>query len=157
MHKNTQLLETFYKAFQQKDYATMQNCYHDDATFSDEAFKNLNSQEVKAMWQMLITRGKDLELIFNNCVADDTKGSAHWEATYTFSKTGRKVINKIDAAFELKDGKIYRHIDTFDFHKWSSQALGIVGTLLGWTGFLQNKVSQTAMQQLKSYITKKGK
>jgi ketosteroid isomerase-like protein len=156
MNKNTQLIETFYKAFQQKDYATMQNCYHDDATFSDEAFKNLNSQEVKAMWQMLITRGTDLELIFNNCVADDAKGSAHWEATYTFSKTGRKVINKIDAAFEFKDGKIYRHIDTFDFHKWSSQALGIVGTLLGWTGFLQNKVSQTAMGQLKSYMTKKG-
>lgn len=156
MHKNVQLLETFYKAFQQKDYATMQNCYHDDATFSDEAFKNLNSQEVKAMWQMLITRGTDLELIFNNCIADDTKGSAHWEATYTFSKTGRKVINKIDAAFEFKDGKIFRHIDTFDFHKWSSQALGIIGTLLGWTGVLQNKVSQTAMEQLKGYMIKKG-
>ncbi len=156
MNKNTQLLETFYKAFQQKDYATMQNCYHNDATFSDEAFKNLNSQQVKAMWQMLITRGTDLALIFNNCVADDTKGSAHWEATYTFSKTGRKVINKIDATFEFKDGKIFKHVDSFDFHKWSSQALGIMGTLLGWTGFLQNKVSQTAMEQLKGYMTKKG-
>ncbi len=157
MSKNTQLIETFYKAFQKKDYVTMQNCYHDDAIVSDEAFKNLNSQEVKAMWQMLITKSTGLELIFNNCVADDTKGSAHWEATYTFSKTGRKVINKIDAAFEFKDGKIFRHIDTFDFHKWSSQALGIVGTLLGWTGFLQNKVSKTAMEQLKSYMTKKSK
>jgi ketosteroid isomerase-like protein len=154
MHPNAELLNTFYSAFQKKDFATMQKCYHDEATFSDPAFKNLNSNEVKAMWQMLISRGKDLDLIFNNITADDNKGTAHWEATYTFAKTGNKVLNKIDASFEFKDGKIYRHVDNFDFHKWSSQALGFMGVILGWSSFLQNKVSQTAMQQLQSFMSK---
>jgi ketosteroid isomerase-like protein len=154
MHPNAKLLETFYTAFQNKDYQTMQNCYHQDATFSDEAFKNLNSKEVQAMWQMLITRGKDLQLEFSNITADDLKGTAHWEATYTFSKTGNKVLNKIDANFTFKDGKIYTHIDTFNFHTWASQALGIIGTLLGWTSYLQNKVSATATEQLQKFMEK---
>jgi ketosteroid isomerase-like protein len=154
MHANATVIETFYTAFQKKDYKTMQECYHKDAVFSDAAFKNLNSNEVKAMWQMLITRGKDTEITFNNVTADDTIGTCHWEAKYTFSATGNKVHNIIDATFEFKDGKIYKHTDKFDFHHWASQALGIAGTLLGWTGFFQNKVGAKAMEQLKLFMTK---
>ncbi len=154
MHPNAIIIETFYTAFKKKDYKTMQECYHKDAVFSDEAFKKLNSNEVKAMWQMLITRGKDLELTFSNITADDNRGTCRWEAKYTFSATGKKVHNIIDATFEFKDGKISKHIDHFDFHRWSSQALGIMGVLLGWTGFLQNKVSSKAMEQLKGFMTK---
>ena len=57
---NQQLITTFYSAFQKKDYKTMQNCYADNATFSDPVFVNLNATEVKAMWEMLCIRGTDL-------------------------------------------------------------------------------------------------
>jgi hypothetical protein len=98
------------------------------------------------MWRMLVNPG--LSLIFSKVWADDNKGGAHWEATYTFTKTGRKVINKIDAAFEFRDGKISKHTDHFSFWKWSAQALGTPGLLLGWTPFLRSKVRQQALERL---------
>ena len=130
----------------------MQDCYADTATFSDEVFQNLNSAEVKAMWEMLCRRGKDLQIRFQNVSADETSGSAEWIANYTFSQTGNKVENRIKANFEFENGKIVKHVDEFDFYKWSSQALGFTGKLLGWTSFLKNKVRQTAMKSLTDFM-----
>lgn len=133
----------------------MQDCYTDNAIFSDAAFQNLNSAQVKAMWEMLIKRGKDLELRFQNVTADEKSGSAEWIANYTFSQTGNKVENYIKANFEFENGKIVKHIDSFDFYKWSSQALGLTGKLLGWTSFLQNKVQQKARKSLEEFMNSK--
>jgi hypothetical protein len=141
------LLTTFYTAFQQKDFLTMQSCYHTNATFSDPVFQNLNSKEVKAMWQMLLTSSKDLRVEFSNVKADDNAGTCHWEAWYSFSKTKRKVHNVIEARFEFKDGLIYRHIDHFGFRKWARQALGIAGLL----PFVQGKVRATARKSLDKF------
>ena len=153
--ENQQIIQKFYEAFSNKDYATMGSLYHPDATFTDEAFVNLNATQVADMWEMLVKNGKDLKLTFSDISVAANTGKAHWDAYYTFSKTGNKVHNSIDATFEFKDGLIFRHRDKFDFHRWSRQALGFVGLLLGWTSFLQNKVSQTAMQQLKKFSENK--
>lgn len=155
MNDNEKLINHFYNSFSQKDYKAMQECYADDATFSDEVFQNLNSAQVKAMWEMLCLRGKDLELRFQNVSADEKNGSAEWIANYTFSQTGKKVENRIKANFEFENGKIVKHIDTFDFYKWASQALGLSGTLLGWTSFLKNKVRQSAMKSLTEFMSSK--
>lgn len=154
MNNHEQLIEKFYKAFRQKDWKTMHTCYHDDVVFSDSVFHNLKGKEAKAMWHMLISRGKDLTLTFNQVKADELKGSCHWVATYSFSKTGRTVINEIDASFEFKDGLIYRHTDNFDLWKWTRMALGMKGLLLGWAPFLKNKVRATAAEGLKQFIDK---
>ncbi|MEL6189188.1 MAG: nuclear transport factor 2 family protein, partial [Myxococcota bacterium] len=106
MHDNAKLIETFYTAFGNRDAETMAGCYHDDATFTDPAFVGLDANGVRNMWRMLVERGKDLEIQFSGVEADDQRGKAHWVATYTFSATGRKVKNEIDATFEFKDGKI---------------------------------------------------
>lgn len=154
MNDNEKLIQHFYESFKNKDYKAMQSCYADNATFSDAVFQNLNSAQVKAMWEMLISRGKDLELRFQNVTADETTGSAEWIANYTFSQTGKKVENHIKANFEFENGKIIKHIDSFDFYRWSSQALGISGKLLGWTSFLQNKVRQKAMKSLDEFMNR---
>lgn len=154
MNDNEKLIQHFYNSFAQRDYKAMQDCYADDATFSDEAFQNLNSAQVKAMWKMLIKRGKDLEIRFQNVSADEKNGSAEWIANYTFSQTGNKVENRIKANFEFANGKIVKHIDSFDFYKWSSQALGLTGKLLGWTSFLRNKVQEKAMKNLAEFMEK---
>lgn len=156
MEANKLLIEKFYTAFREKDYTTMQSCYADDAVFNDEVFTNLNADEVRAMWEMLLKRGKDLELSFSNITATNITASAHWVASYTFSATGRKVINRIDASFEIKDGKITKHTDSFSFYKWSSQAFGLMGILFGWTDFLKKKVQRKAMLSLEAYMNKKG-
>ena len=151
MNQNSQLIHAFYTAFQNWDYKTMQNCYSNHAVFNDEVFKNLDAEQVKSMWEMLLKKGKDLKLEFKNIQADDLKGSAEWVASYTFSATQRKVVNHIHAEFELENGKIIKHTDHFNFYKWASQALGFKGALLGWTNFLKKKVQQTALKNLEDF------
>lgn len=155
MNDNEKLIQHFYNSFSQRDYKAMQDCYADNATFTDEAFIDLNSAQVKAMWEMLILRGKDLQIRFQNVSADEKSGSAEWIANYTFSQTGNKVENHITANFEFENGKIVKHIDSFDFYKWSSQALGLPGKLLGWSSFLRNKVQKTAMKNLTDFMNSK--
>jgi len=156
MHPNEQVLHRFYQAFQNKDYATMQACYADTATFSDPVFQGLNAAEVKAMWEMLIRRGADLELTFSNIQADDLRGSAEWVARYTFSATGRKVVNRIHSNFEFENSKIVRQTDRFSFYHWARQALGLPGLLLGWTGFIRGKVRGMARKNLKAFMGNPG-
>jgi SnoaL-like domain len=154
MSTHEQLIQKFYKAFQQKDWSTMHTCYHDEVIFNDAVFQNLNSKETKAMWHMLIARGKDLVLTFGQVKADDQKGTCHWVATYPFSQTGRMVTNEIDASFEFKDGLIIKHTDSFDLWKWTRMALGIKGQLLGWTPYMRSKVRDTALGGLRLFIAR---
>ena len=154
MHPNENLINTFYQSFNNKDYKTMQNCYAENAVFNDEIFVDLNSKQVKSMWEMLCINGKDLQLNFSNVVANENYGSAKWIATYTFSKSNRKVTNKIKANFVFENGKIIKHTDCFSFYRWSSQALGFSGLLLGWTPFLKNKVKQQALKNLNNFMDK---
>ncbi|MES2513258.1 MAG: nuclear transport factor 2 family protein [Bacteroidota bacterium] len=152
MNTNQLLIQKFYTCFQNKDYKGMQDCYADNAVFNDSVFKNLNSSQVKAMWEMLIKSGKDLRVEFKDINATETNGTAHWDAYYTFSRTGNKVINRINATFTFENGKIVTHTDHFDFYSWAKQSLGLTGLLLGWTKFMKNKVQQTAMQNLNVFM-----
>lgn len=151
MHPNQALIERFYSAFQRRDAVTMGACYHDDATFSDPAFGTLPAAETRRMWAMLCARAADLRLHFRDVTADDQRGRATWEADYTFSSTGRPVNNRITATFEFREGRIVRHVDRFDFWRWSRQALGPVGWLLGWSPWLQAKVRASALKGLAAY------
>ena len=148
------LIQRFYEAFAQRNAEAMAECYHEDAIFNDPAFVNLDSKEVKAMWKMLCEAGRDLKITCSDIKTTAQEGSCTWEATYTFSRTGRKVHNIIRASFVFKDGKILKHTDTFDFYRWSKQALGLTGWLLGWTGFMQKKVQETAKKSLDKYMSR---
>lgn len=154
-HPHAALIHRFYTAFALRDWADMANCYHPEVHFTDPAF-DVHGPRVAQMWRMLCTQGKDLQLMFSSVRADDQSGSAHWEARYTFSKTARQVHNRIDAQFEFRDGLIHRHIDCFDFWRWSRQALGAPGVLMGWSGFLQRKVQEQAARSLDSFVAKLG-
>jgi ketosteroid isomerase-like protein len=151
MNANEAVIRRFYEAFQKRDAAAMAACYAPDVRFSDPVFTDLRGPDAGAMWRMLCERGKDLRLEFRDVRADAASGSAHWEAWYTFSATGRKVHNVIDASFEFRDGRIARHIDRFDLYRWSRQALGPAGLLLGWSPLLQNKVRAMAAKGLADY------
>ena len=150
MNQEKALVETFYKAFQKKDYKVMAECYHPDVSFRDEAFE-LKGTDVGSMWHMLCIRGKDMEMSFS-VREDNGKVTAHWEPKYTFSQTGRFVHNIIDAQFEFKDGKIIKHVDQFNFWRWSRQSLGLAGLVLGWTPMLRNKVKAMASKNLTKFI-----
>ncbi len=148
-----QTLEKFYTAFQAHDATKMAECYHPDVVFNDPAFQNLDYDEVRAMWAMLIKRSNGkLEINFDSVVGDDQMAQCIWEADYEFSKTGNPVHNIIHATMEFKDGLIVKHTDQFDFWRWSRMALGTPGTLLGWTPILKNKVRKMARISLDKYM-----
>ena len=93
------------------------------------------------------------ELEFSGIDVNATGGKAHWEAHYLFSATGRKVHNIIDGTFTFTpDGLIATHRDRFNCWRWSRQALGLPGVLLGWSPALKRKVRSTAAGNLKKFL-----
>ena len=151
------IITTFYEAFNNLDADTMCSCYHDDIVFEDPAFGVLKGDKAKAMWQMLCEsqKGKNFKVVASNIEADANGGSAHWEAFYNFSKTGRKVHNKIDAKFQFRDGLIIRHKDSFNLHRWAKQAMGFTGLIFGGTGFFKSKLNKQTNYILETYIKEK--
>lgn len=147
-----EIITKFYEAFANLDSDTMVSCYHDDVEFTDPAFGSLKADRAKGMWKMLCKNAKDLTIIYSNVETSELTGKAHWDASYTFSKTGRKVLNKIDAEFEFKDGKIIKHTDSFNLHKWAKQAMGFQGLLLGGTSFFRNKLNQQTNRLLDKFM-----
>jgi hypothetical protein len=124
--------------------------------FTDPVFGRLEGARAGGMWQMLTERAKDLELTFDGVEADESTGRANWVARYTFLKTKRKVENVISAAFRFDRGLIVEHVDTFDFWRWSRQALGPVGAVLGWSIVIHRKVSGEALRGLDAYMEKRA-
>jgi ketosteroid isomerase-like protein len=148
---NAALIEVFYAALGRRDAATMIACYAADARFSDPVFPDLDAEGVGAMWRMLCARGKDLAVVASDVRADATTGRAHWVATYTYSATGRRVENRIDAAFEFRGGRIVRHRDRFDLYRWARQALGPSGLMLGWLPPVQRAIRKRAATALAAW------
>ena len=154
MTANEQTIYDFYTAFQKRDIKTMQDSYADNAVFNDSVFRDLNSSQVKAMWQMLLSRGGNIKVQFRDIKEEGGKVVAKWEADYKFTATGKKVLNKVNATFEIVDGKIVKHTDNFNFYKWAKQAFGGGGLLLGWTNFFVDRVRYTAHKKLEAYMKK---
>jgi len=161
MSPNEQTIRRFYDAFARLDAETMAACYAPDARFDDEAFSLQGAGEVGGMWRMLCeaTRSKGAavwRLDYGQLRVDGATGSAHWDAHYLFSATGRIVDNSIDSRFEFTpEGLIARQRDRFDFWRWSRQALGAPGLLLGWSPMLKKKVRATAAKNLAAYMARK--
>jgi ketosteroid isomerase-like protein len=156
MNNNQQVIERFYTAFQQLDYATMQDCYSDDIVFNDPVFGLLKGEEAKAMWEMLCKNAKDFRLSFSNIeLLDEEYATCNWIASYTFSKTGNKVENKIKAYMKFSEGKIIEHSDAFRLSTWLAQAMGWKGVLFGWTGFMKRAVQKSARKGLDGWLRAK--
>jgi len=152
---NKQLIENFYTAFTKGDANGMTACYHNDVVFEDPTFGKLENGKPAKMWEMLMSKKKaSTTIVFNNIDADEKTGKANWTATYEFGEKNRKVVNNVSAKFKFKDGKIIEHIDTFDIWKWTKQALGFSGVLLGWSSFMKKKIQKTTNDQLTEFISK---
>lgn len=150
------LINKFYSAFQQLDDATMVSCYSDDIVFFDPVFGLLKGDDVWNMWEMLCKNAKNFSLTYGN-INELGEGyfTCDWVATYTFSKTGRQVINKVKANMLFANGKIVEHSDAFSLHKWSRQAFGLTGELFGWNSIFQRKIKNQAKRNLLSFIQAK--
>lgn len=105
------------------------------------------------MWEMLCKNARDFSLVHGNIVSlDHEYYTCDWVASYTFSATGRKVVNKVKAYMLISEGKIIEHSDAFSLHKWSMMALGFSGWLLGWNRFYAAKIRRQARKKLAAYL-----
>ena len=154
MHANEALIREFYAAFARRDAEAMARCYHADVFFSDPVFPKLRGAEAGDMWRMLLARAADLQVTLDEASADADGGRARWTARYTFSRTGRPVVNRVGALFAFRDGLIVRHHDSFSFWRWASQALGPLGGVLGWFAPLKWKVRRQAAEGLAAFRAK---
>ncbi len=154
---NVALIEKFYTAFNKKDPTTMNSCYSNDIVFHDPVFGLLEGDKAKCMWEMLCKNAKEFSLTYSN-IQDLGDGyfTCNWEAQYIFSKTGKKVVNKIKANIKIADNKIIEHSDAFSLHHWSAQAFGFSGWLLGGFSFFQKKIKNGALKNLLAYMKTKG-
>jgi ketosteroid isomerase-like protein len=151
VHPHESRIREFYAAFAARDAEAMARCYHPDVFFTDPVFPRLHGEEAGDMWRMLLARATDLAVTLDEAAADGDGGRAHWTARYTFTRTGRPVVNRISALFAFRDGLIVRHFDHFSLWRWSAQALGPAGKLLGWTPMIRWKVRKDAARALESF------
>jgi ketosteroid isomerase-like protein len=150
-----ELIDTFYNAFVAGDGEAMVACYADDIIFEDPVFGELHGADAGDMWRMLCENATDLRIEHKVLDVSDTAATVNWIADYTFSATGRSVRNDVTAKLQFKDGKIVDHRDSFSIWKWSSQALGVPGKLLGWSPPLKSKVRKMAKGNLAAFQAKK--
>ena len=149
--------QRFYDAFTVRDHYTMGLLYAEHATFSDPVFPLLNVKGTRLMWQMLLSRAEDDFSIEANVLEDSpSRTRVNWVAQYTFSATGRPVTNRVQTEMQLVAGKIVRQQDTFSLWRWSAQALGAKGALLGWTPIVRNKIRAQASAALRDFARKVG-
>jgi ketosteroid isomerase-like protein len=148
-----ELIERFYAAFNRRDGEAMAACYAPNAMFADPAFGRLDAEQTKAMWQMLTSQADGLTVELLEHQSDGTTGSARWIARYTFTRTGRPVVNDVRSTFKFDDdGLIVEQNDKFGFYRWARQALGRKGTWLGWTPQLQLRVLREARSRLARFM-----
>lgn len=145
------LITTFYTAFSKGDANTMTECYHNDIVFEDPAFGQLKGDKAKAMWQMLLSKKVESEMSVSFQVINNSQ--ATWTANYKYGPNKRPVENNVTAHFEFKDGLISKHTDHFSQWKWAKQALGLSGYLLGWSGFMKNKIQATTNKLLSKFMS----
>jgi ketosteroid isomerase-like protein len=155
-NSNTELIERFYRAFQNLDADAMAACYAPDIRFEDPAFGPLHGREAGDMWRMLLGRAKDFSLHAEDIKSLGQSASAHAIARYTYSATGRFVVNDIQTRFAIRDGLIAEQTDSFDLYRWSRQALGIQGWLLGWSPKMHEAIRTKARHALKEYQKKQA-
>jgi len=145
------VVDRFYEAFARRDAAAMAACYHPEAIFEDPAFGPLDRAGACAMWAMLLCRSGDLTVTHRVLRDSDGQVVTLWEAQYTFTRTGRPVLNRIEATMTVEAGLIRTHRDRFNFWAWARQAFGPVGWFLGWMPWFQAKVRGEALRALQAY------
>ncbi|MFC4585527.1 nuclear transport factor 2 family protein [Sphaerisporangium corydalis] len=152
--EHQELIRKFYDAFALGDTDAMSRCYHPDVSFGDPVFRELEGRErVMGMWRMLLAGNRAIEVETRDIAADNHSGTAHWTARYVFSRTGRRVVNEVDAQFRFDDGLIVRHHDEFDFRHWSRMALGRPTSLmLALVPALRRRLRDQARGGLEEYL-----
>lgn len=152
MHPNEQQLNKLFQCLNAHEHKDIADCYHEEASFEDIAFRLKGKKQIHAMWDMICSDTEagvksDIKLEIKELSANDSTGHAVVLEDYTYRDNGRKVHNRIVSKFKFRDGLIVKQIDECDPVCWASQAFGgIKGCVAGHIEFFRRL---KAMNKLK--------
>lgn len=125
----------------------MADCYHDQAAFIDIAFDLRGRKPIHAMWHRICNGDTEVEVQKIEANHDGVRATV--VERYTFTKTGRPVLNHIESRFRMRDGLIFQHLDSCDALSWSRQAFGRVrGELAGRLGILRRRAARKLIDEM---------
>ncbi|WP_338985208.1 nuclear transport factor 2 family protein [Spiroplasma endosymbiont of Diplazon laetatorius] len=151
--QDKKVISDFYEAFKQGDSNKMVSLYSPKVTFQDPTFGELNAEEARFMWIMLVSTRADSKFEVNYTVEEKNgKIVVVWKATYLFGPKKRKVVNIVTSKMETEDGLIVKHVDSFNFKRWAKQAVGFSGALFGNATWFRKKVKDGAKGKLKMFM-----
>ncbi len=126
--QHEQLLNNLFQCLNAHQPDGMANCYHEQASFEDIAFRLKGKKQIHAMWDMICSdneKGKsNIKVEIKELSVNDSSGHAIAVEDYTFRDESRGVHNRIVSKFEFRDGLIYKQIDECDPVCWAHQAFG---------------------------------
>ena len=151
MHPNIELISRLYRSLAAHDHKTMAECYHQDATFEDIAFKLEGREKIHGMWRFVTRPEPKLTVTFSDVTADDYNGRAKLIDDYVFTETGRPVHNVITSIFRFRGGLIASHRDECDPIAWANMAM--TGPKAWLAGHVRPIRARAAAKKLDQFLT----
>ena len=81
MHPNTATIEKLFTSVDRHDLEAIADCYAEDATFQDIAFRLRGKAAIRKMWRMVVSG--DIRVTLQACDANDGEGRAEVLDIYT--------------------------------------------------------------------------
>lgn len=154
----TRRVQDFFDALARLDAYALAQCYAPSARFEDAAWSLQGTEAIAAMWEMICddTRRLGADVWRLECLR--IRGTRHrckvdWRLSHRDPATGRLIHQRMESRFLLtRDGRIDFHENRFSLWRWSRQARGLSGWLLGWTPIMRQRVRHDAAQRLDRYL-----
>ena len=148
MHDHTQLIDSFFNAFSQRDYNTMKSLAKSTLVYYDPLYGYLNDGDVFLMWESRYGQ-KDFSLTYT-CIKDEGDGyfTVKIEVVYFNKKT---ITQQIKAFIRVENDLISECSHAFSVHQLCKQEYGLLGHLLGWNRLIQQRIKNDARRELLAY------
>ena len=143
------IVNLFFASLKSRNIEKMMEIYHSKIIYSDPLYGLLKQEDVIKRWQLLLEENviEDIQ-IMDIKEYDDEYAMAHWNCTFYYTITQKKVTLSIKSFFKIENNLIIEQSDAYRLSKFISKAYGIKGLLLGWTKFMQHRVKKTALKKI---------
>lgn len=156
MSIHVNIVKEFYEALSTGDFHAIQSFYSPEATYQDEIV-TLKGNEVFSHWFMMCredfkTKAELIEIKENQNIV-----TTKWTIDYLLVPTGRRIFLEEEGYFYFNDGVIAAHRDKFDIYSFTKQGFGMLGYLIGWTSWAQNRLRKQAKKTILTHIYEANK
>ncbi len=148
MQDHLKLIDSFFKAFSERDFNTMKSLTKSSIVYYDPLYGYLNDEDVFLMWESRYSKN-GFTLIYQD-IKDEGDGyfTLKIDVTYFRKKMNRQ---QMKAYFKIENGFIAEYSHGFSVHQLCKQEYGLFGNLLGWNRLIQQRIKNDARRELLAY------